>query len=504
MRTVARTKPVKPNASDGLTQKNVLDGLEISLSQFQDAFTDWVIPKFSTSLNTDVVVAATLITGIPQKSSVAVANSLDDASVFSLGLQSVTLMGKKADWELLVRKVAQFANDEFDLFSTVNHSEVKEWSDRVLAVVTRMRQSCFANRMPVARQFWDDAIFILRRPDDEVEEEFRLAISGWITSFCFWNEDGVCLDPRVKVRTVGVMASKPDLCNEDERYLTELGRTRIMTTDDVVFHSVFPQNIPSNLVASPLPICAEGSDLDSGLVVLAGFVGSEILTTNTIKPPNSFDRIKTQLNSLQIRLGWWVVRGAEDWTKYKEEIEEIAELTQSTEMGDDAINAEDSTGFDGVIFTEGSEVDQSKGDRDLIEDAVASSGEEEYSVEGQPAHTVSSLAMPIRSSARNRGGVDSYNVKYLSDVARKTRGERLGSSMGSTRSSTEPGETDRHWPKWQGGGSGGGGRWVNEEGVTVQGPGKRRRKRKDTNRPSTAAEDLQISQLYPLNSKPGL
>ena len=74
----------------GLIEENVLD----------PELRKWVMPAFSTSTRHDNIIASILLVGVTQK-------YFEFTCCNSCGLPSVTLLGEKADWELIYQRLAK-------------------------------------------------------------------------------------------------------------------------------------------------------------------------------------------------------------------------------------------------------------------------------------------------------------------------------------------------------------------------------------------------------------
>ncbi|KAI4254098.1 MAG: hypothetical protein LQ352_003290 [Teloschistes flavicans] len=97
----------------------------------------WMMPAFTTTTQKDTVIASILMMGVTQK-------YFDFRCVLACGLPSVTLLGDKADWELILsrlEKLTEYGEEPTQFFKLLK---------------------------PVLSSYW----------------------SGWITAFCFWDSDG--------------------------------------------------------------------------------------------------------------------------------------------------------------------------------------------------------------------------------------------------------------------------------------------------------------------------
>ena len=149
---------------------------EIERNVLDPELRTWIMPSFTSTTDTDRVVAAILMMGTMQKYFSYVMDLL-------CGIPSVTLLGERDDWAQLVAKL-----DKIPQFG----EEPAKFATLLKPVLTRFLESFDDPDSPELVTFWDKCAHYIAGgsgPD---------YISGWITAFCFWDEDGNCLYQNAK------------------------------------------------------------------------------------------------------------------------------------------------------------------------------------------------------------------------------------------------------------------------------------------------------------------
>jgi hypothetical protein len=135
---------------------------------------DWVLPAFSTTTSTDRVVGSILFTGR------MVRHFSEYMSVWC-GLPSVTLLGCVEDWDNILNRL-----DKLDLLG----DEPRQFAAMLRPILRRMVSSFTDPTSPVILDFWNR---IVHRKSLGSGTDI---LSGWLTAFCFWDEDGIPNRPR--------------------------------------------------------------------------------------------------------------------------------------------------------------------------------------------------------------------------------------------------------------------------------------------------------------------
>lgn len=207
-----------------LIQKNVLD----------PELRTWIMPSFSTTTSSDRVVASILMMGALQK-------YFKYTMGLICGIPSVTLLGEKADWEMIVTKLDKIPQlgTEPSLFTKLLRPTLK-----------RFVQSFDIPQKSDIVDFWNRAVH-------ETGGSGSDYLSGWVTAFCFWDEDGKSLygEPKRPVTGEDFAGSNAGL---------ELD-------DGLLHHDVDTEDIPCGFASVPVKVNDNGTIYRTKM--LAGSVG---------------------------------------------------------------------------------------------------------------------------------------------------------------------------------------------------------------------------------------
>ncbi|KAI0386201.1 hypothetical protein F5Y04DRAFT_117529 [Hypomontagnella monticulosa] len=132
----------------------------------------WVMPAFTTTTKVDQAVAAIIFMGTMQK-------YFTYSWGTRCGIPSVTLLGEESDW-VKIRERAEF-------LATFG-SEALRWLRLLRPVLEGFITSFKDPEGETAKRFWQGIC-----NEHEPNGSGTTAYSGWITSFCFWDESGRCL-----------------------------------------------------------------------------------------------------------------------------------------------------------------------------------------------------------------------------------------------------------------------------------------------------------------------
>ncbi|CAG8934971.1 unnamed protein product [Penicillium salamii] len=129
---------------------------------------EWYTPPFTSTTYSDEVVGSVLTMGNMQK-------YCDYAVSRTCGIPSVTLLGEKEDWVNLFTKVEAipWTGDEVAKFSTI-----------LQPVLDRFIASFEDPESPEVQKFW------ARCAHGRGDGSWATHLTGWITVFCFWDEEG--------------------------------------------------------------------------------------------------------------------------------------------------------------------------------------------------------------------------------------------------------------------------------------------------------------------------
>ena len=134
---------------------------------------EWILPQFTTTTKADQAVASMIFMGTLQKYFIY-------TWVTRCGLPAVTLHGTAQDWRAIRAK----CKARLPLLGP----QCKEWLSVLEPVLDGFVESFKAPESDRTKTFWQH-IVNKHYPNGSG----TLTYSGWITAFCYWNEDGQCL-----------------------------------------------------------------------------------------------------------------------------------------------------------------------------------------------------------------------------------------------------------------------------------------------------------------------
>jgi len=251
---------------------------------------DWIMPSFTTTTDTDRVVASVIMMGTLQHYF---------TYKFSLlcGLPSVTLLGVKKDWEDVYSRL-----DTIPMFG----HEPTQWYHLLKPVIARFVKSFDCPETPETTSFWQTIAHYSGGGSGPTY------LSGWITAFCFWDKSGKSLYDRdgVKGLLFGARGKRnsPRLC-----------------LDGSLYHRIDSQDVPPGYVSVPVIVDDDGVKHDT--IMLAGSVGLRLTNSKPISELESsqfsdYDDNAGNLNTtntIQAESGWWMFETRKDATSQKVE-----------------------------------------------------------------------------------------------------------------------------------------------------------------------------------------
>ncbi|KAI0603500.1 hypothetical protein F4775DRAFT_533960 [Biscogniauxia sp. FL1348] len=137
-----------------------------------DELRQWVQPTFTTTTKVDQAIASVIFMGTMQK-------YFTYSWGTRCGIPSVTLLGEQSDWLKIRQRAEQLAT---------YGAEPSRWLQVLRPVLDGFVTSFREPDGEAARRFWQGIC------DEHVPNgSGSTTYSGWITSFCFWDERGMCL-----------------------------------------------------------------------------------------------------------------------------------------------------------------------------------------------------------------------------------------------------------------------------------------------------------------------
>lgn len=194
----------------------------------------WIMPAFSTTTDSDRVVAAVLMMGAMQK-------YFSYGMMLVCGIPSVTLLGEREDWAQMAGKLDKL---------TQLGDEPATFAKLLRPVLQRFVKSFDDPSSYEVVDFWS------RCAHQKSGGSGPSYLSGWITAFCFWDEDGR-LFYNGPVNPASSQQSK--------------GFDAGCELDGVRYHRIDSDEIPSGFASVPVKVDDNGHVHNTKMV--AGMVG---------------------------------------------------------------------------------------------------------------------------------------------------------------------------------------------------------------------------------------
>ncbi|PWY68571.1 hypothetical protein BO94DRAFT_540244 [Aspergillus sclerotioniger CBS 115572] len=205
----------------------------------------WIMPSFTTTTQSDEIVAAVLMMGTFQK-------YFDYTMVLLCGIPTVTLLGEREDWVALLAKLERIPS---------LGTQPARFAGLLKPILEKFVESFDQPDSPELFDFWNNCVH--HESGSGVS-----SLSGWIIEFCFWNEDG-------------------DLIHRSPPSLDGWGVQAVSIDTDV---------IPSGMTSVPVLLNDNGNQLRTRMV--AGLVGIEAMSGP--------DSNQSALDSIRPYSGWWM------------------------------------------------------------------------------------------------------------------------------------------------------------------------------------------------------
>ena len=183
------------------------------------------------------------------------------------GIPSMTLLGERSDWEDILARLEKL--------KTLGN-EPTYWYHLLKPVVTRFVMTFDKPASPEITDFWTRIIH--RKGGSGIDR-----ITGWLTAFCLWKEDGQLLyDPNGFTNGRSKGARKQDLCLDGQTY----GRFDM-------------EDLPRGYSTVPVTYNDNGDEFET--ILLAGSVGIKCSSSGKLTAEG-----QTGLDTLQPMSGWWI------------------------------------------------------------------------------------------------------------------------------------------------------------------------------------------------------
>lgn len=222
---------------------------------------EWCMPAFSTTNENDKVVASILLMGVVQQ-------YFSFKCRIACGLPSVTLLGERADWALILTRLEKL---------TTFGAEPTQFATLLKPVLSRFVKSFDAPMSPETIDFWQ------RIAHESGGGSGPTYYSGWITAFCFWDEHGKC-----KYRLPSHKAN-----------IKKFRSSSYLSLDDVIYDKIESDDVPPGYTSVPVKLDDNGTPVHTRMV--AGSVGIYCSSSGEelAGGKRGFDTVAAQT-------GWWI------------------------------------------------------------------------------------------------------------------------------------------------------------------------------------------------------
>ncbi|KAK7422658.1 hypothetical protein QQX98_001446 [Neonectria punicea] len=228
----------------------------------------WVMPAFSTTTDTDRVVASVLFMGAMQK-------YFSYQMTMTCGIPSVTLLGEVADYENILARL-----DKLEQLG----DEPTRFAQMLRPILRYMIFSFKEPTSPEVISFWNR---IASRDDKLSGYDF---LCGWIIAFCYWDAEG-----------------KPKFLRDSEIPRFVQG----CVLDGVIYPKVDTGDIPSGFTTVPVTVDDNGEIFEC--TMLAGFLGIQSL------PENPSEKASGKRSAKDDQPALTRVRPLSGWVMYENE-----------------------------------------------------------------------------------------------------------------------------------------------------------------------------------------
>ncbi|TVY68862.1 Uncharacterized protein LSUE1_G006828 [Lachnellula suecica] len=238
-------------------EKNIID----------PSLREWFMPAFSTTTKSDQTTARIIMMSASQKWS-----SYGDSIM--CGLPSVTLLGCKDDWEKMLERLERLKG-----FG----KEPSIWYGLLKPVLTKFVETFDSPDSGNIKEFWQKIAHYTGGGSGP------FYLSGWITAFCFWNDEGWCFHRP---------GQNPS--HEDTTYSNE-GPEPVLSLDGARYHRIETKDVPVGWASVPVTLNDNGQITHAAIT--AGSVGMQI-SSSSLKLRSGGEN--TEFDTIQPGSGWWL------------------------------------------------------------------------------------------------------------------------------------------------------------------------------------------------------
>jgi uncharacterized protein DUF4419 len=218
---------------------------------------DWILPAFTTTTKVDEAVAGVIFMGTLQK-------YFTYSWGTKCGLPSITLQGEVEDWEAIrerAKKLASFGK------------EPVKWYKLLAPVLDGFVESFTSPEKYSVKRFWQ-SICTEHRPNGSGTTTY----SGWITAFCFWDEQGKCLHGNAQ------------------------GNVRLTWSDIPLGFT----KVPVTLFNDKVPGFPKSTEMIAGSVAIRAKSSNDSQKMEHEPKPSISNRSRDVLDTIQPEVGWFM------------------------------------------------------------------------------------------------------------------------------------------------------------------------------------------------------
>lgn len=226
--------------------------------------------------------------------------------------QSVTVLGQPKDWQLILDRIQKLPR---------YGEQVEAWSKLLTCILNRIIATFSVPwNSQDTRDFWLMACYTDGRGGSEVGRRY---LSGWLTAFCFWTEEGQPLDCALYPEGARIGIEVVNL--KDKRAVTDLAGIGVkpLESDGVRFPLVYLGNgvegsigyctrVPRTVVAVPVTLKEFDMNLMGDMKITGGMRVERRVTVVAGHVGMTLGNAGNGQMSYQPRSGWWVLEDSSE------------------------------------------------------------------------------------------------------------------------------------------------------------------------------------------------
>lgn len=213
---------------------------------------DWIMPNFTTTTENDRIISSVIM--------MSTFKEFFNYTMYTLcGLPAVTLMGERADYEIMLSKIEKLTE-----FGT----ETTQWRDLLHQVLLGFINTFDQPEADTTKTFWSK---IAHKNNNGSGASY---LSGWLTAFCYFDSKGQSLYGPGR--------------NTGTRYEN-------LVLGDATFHLVDTNKVPP--AYAEVPVTVKDNGVDYKTVMVAGLVGNRVTGE--------------KMDTLQPQPAWWIAQVGE-------------------------------------------------------------------------------------------------------------------------------------------------------------------------------------------------